>query len=372
MGKFFTNLRVFAGIVILLLLSQQALLAEPDDGEVETESAVESLTVGCAKIIVPVVLSADNNYAPQMYVTMLSMLKNANRATCYYFHLLIPSNFEQRYKDEIVIFVNKYDCKITFIDMGAKLLGVTIPGNFPLAASYRLMAPDLLPNFDKCLYMDVDVIVYHDLADLYNNTDLGDCYIAGIKDATPLSDERSIRYVASVLNIDTDQYVNSGVLLMNLDLMRKDELSKKLIAVAKHGIDGTKPFLFPDQDALNKVCCGRIKFLDIKYNVRQDFFIKVKKIQKAREDFENYFGKEQLNEAYTNPFVFHFVCPVKPWASQFLLHEYACEWWKWLKETPFYDEVLRKVNSKPNLIPTPIIAKPSKVEEIHISEIWKN
>jgi lipopolysaccharide biosynthesis glycosyltransferase len=193
MGKFFTNLRIFAGIVISLLLSQQALLASPGGREAESESAVESFTIGCVKTIIPVVLSADNNYAPQMYVTMLSTLKNANKNTCYYFHLLIPSNFEQRYKDEIVKFVNKYDCKITFIDMGTKLFGVMIPGNFPLAASYRLMAPGLLPNFDKCLYMDVDVIVYYDLADLYNNTDLGDCYIAGVKDATPLSDEKSIR-----------------------------------------------------------------------------------------------------------------------------------------------------------------------------------
>jgi hypothetical protein len=55
-----------------------------------------------------------------------------------------------------------------------------------------------------------------------------------------------------------------------------------------------------------------------------------------------------------------------------LPYEYVCEWWKWLKETPFYDEVLRKVDSKPNSTPIPIIAKPSKVEEIHISKIRKN
>jgi lipopolysaccharide biosynthesis glycosyltransferase len=70
---------------------------------------------------------------------------------------------------------------------------------------------------------------------------------------------------------------------MNLDLMRKNGLSKKLIAVAKHGINGKTPFLYPDQDALNKVCYGKIKFLDIKYNVRQDFFPRVKKYKKSEK-----------------------------------------------------------------------------------------
>ncbi|MDR0715492.1 MAG: hypothetical protein LBF25_01785, partial [Puniceicoccales bacterium] len=127
---------------------------------------VSSVTEECAKNVIPIILSADNNFAPPMYITMFSILKNSNKDTYYHFHLLVPSNFEQRYKDEITKLGEKYDCKITFIDMGAAFTNM-FPTGWPPSASYRLIAADLLPNYGKCLYIDVDVLVRYDLGELY-------------------------------------------------------------------------------------------------------------------------------------------------------------------------------------------------------------
>ncbi|MDR0715759.1 MAG: hypothetical protein LBF25_03265, partial [Puniceicoccales bacterium] len=147
------------------------------------------------------------------------------------------------------------------------------------------------------------------------------------------------KYVLSTVNIDSNQYINSGVLLMNLNLIRKDGLSEKLVSTLKYGIEGKRSFKFPDQDVLNKVCFGRIKFLGPKYNLYAWLPSKVKSSQEIRKNLENFFGKDQVEEACTNPCIVHFAGP-KPWKNQSL--PYADEWWKYTRQTPFHEEMKDK------------------------------
>ncbi|MDR0595816.1 MAG: glycosyltransferase family 8 protein [Puniceicoccales bacterium] len=345
MGKYLRKLWAFVGLLILLPFSPQALLAKQGDGETTGTGTVaaDSPAAKQPKTLIPVVLSADSNYGPQMYITMLSMLQSAHGDTFYHLHLFIPSNFEQKYKDEIAKFVNKYECKITFINMGTAFSDLAPELGSP-AAHYRLLIADSLKNYVKCIYMDVDILVRHDLVELYN-TDLGDCYIGGVKDAGIFSKcawiPGATNYV--VFDLGLHQYVNSGVILMNLDLIRRDGLTGKLVSTIKHGIDGTKPFLFPDQDALNKVCCGGIKILDIKYNFFSIIPLMNRRSQKFQENMWDLVGKEQFEEACRDPWIVHFA-GTKPWLHQFL--PYAEEWWACARETPFYEEIMSKATRK--------------------------
>ncbi|MDR0679612.1 MAG: glycosyltransferase family 8 protein [Puniceicoccales bacterium] len=345
MGKYLRKLWAFVGLLILLPFSPQALLAGPGDGEAAWTGtvAVDSPATKQVKTLIPVVLSADNNYAPQMYMAMLSMLKSAHGDTFYHFHLLIPPNFEQKYKDEIAKFVNKYECKITFINMGTALSDLAPELGSP-AAHYRLLIADLLKNYMKCIYVDVDTLVRHDLAELYN-IDLGDCYIGGVKDAGIFSKcawiPGATNYV--VFTLDLRLYVNSGVLLMNLDLMRKDGLTGKLVSAIKHGINGTKPFLFPDQDALNTACRSRIKTLDIKYNLFSIIPLLNGRSQKFQEDMWDLVGREQFEEVCKDPWIVHFA-GTKPWLYPSL--PYAKDWLAYARETPFYDEIMSRASPK--------------------------
>ncbi|MDR0715469.1 MAG: glycosyltransferase family 8 protein [Puniceicoccales bacterium] len=343
MGKYLRKLWAFVGLLILLPISPQTLLAGPGDGEIAGTGVADSPATKQIKTLIPVVLSADNNYAPQMYITMLSMLKSAHGDTFYHFHLLIPPNFEQKYKDEIAKFVNKYECKITFINMGTALFDLAPELGSP-AAHYRLLIADLLKNYMKCIYVDVDTLVRHDLTELYN-IDLGDCYIGGIKDAGIFSKcawiPGATNYV--VFTLDLHRYVNSGVLLMNLDLIRKDGLTEKFVSAIKHGINGTKPFLFPDQDALNTACRSRIKTLDIKYNLFSIIPLLNGRSQKFQEDMWDLVGREQFEGACKDPWIVHFAGP-KPWQHQFL--PYADEWWACVRESPFYAEITSKATPK--------------------------
>jgi lipopolysaccharide biosynthesis glycosyltransferase len=309
--------------------------------------AASSATEECAKNIIPIILSADNNFAPLMYITMFSILKNANENTFCDFYLLIHPNFEQRYKDEITKLGEKYNnCKITFIDMGTAFTDV-IPGGYPAAAYYRLATANLLPNYTKCLYLDVDILVLHDLGDLYN-IDIDSCYIAGMKDMGIADSEWFSQWFSHYIKFDLQipdpyQYINSGVLLMNLDLIRKDGLTEKLTSVAKHGIDGQRPFSFADQDVWNKVCLGRIKFLDPEWNVFSHLLLILEKSQEYYKKAGIIFGKKQFEKACINPCIVHFAGP-KPWANP--SQPYADEWWEYARQTPFYGELSAKIQPK--------------------------
>lgn len=120
----------------------------------------------------------------------------------------------------------------------------------------RLELPERLPDLDKILYLDGDILVQQDLTGLYQ-TELGDHLIAAVADM-----------MAGIFNPYTnelpgDTYVNSGVMLMNLRQMRMEGTVDKFFQTK-----ATTPphWIFQDQDVVNACCANRILRLHPRYN----------------------------------------------------------------------------------------------------------
>jgi lipopolysaccharide biosynthesis glycosyltransferase len=302
---------------------------------IETQNVTQNITYGeKTNDVIPIVLSADNNYGPQMYVTMLSILKNSNVDTRYDFYLLVPSDFKAMYKYFILEIGDQYGCEINFIDMRSAFANSPLKNDWPAPAYYRLLIPDLLPNYKKCLYLDTDIVVRHDLTELFN-TDLEDFYIAGINERHAVIDE--FKYLSSINLHGAKHYINSGVLVMNLDLMRKDHLKEKLVSTAKHGVDGEKAFMWADQDALNIVCRGRVKLLDLKFNVFPGIFDSILDSEDFLSKMKEFYGEKQFGEACNDPLILHFAGG-KPWKSPTAMFDNR--WWEICRLSPFYEEIL--------------------------------
>lgn len=105
----------------------------------------------------------------------------------------------------------------------------------------------------KILYIDADAIVVDDIQDLWD-IDLKNYALAGIKENGEWSKHLGIEGM-------NDKYINSGVLLMNLDLIRKEKIDDAMIYLLNK-----KFYLFPDQDVINVVCKDRIKYVSNIYN----------------------------------------------------------------------------------------------------------
>ena len=122
------------------------------------------------------------------------------------------------------------------------------------AACYRLILPKLLPDVDLCLYIDSDTLIVDDITPVWD-TDMEGYLLAGVFD--DISPVRAQTVGDHIQGIHT--YVNSGVLLMNLALMRERKIQEKLLGELGN-------YLVVDQDLLNVVCYGAIRLLPSDYN----------------------------------------------------------------------------------------------------------
>lgn len=122
------------------------------------------------------------------------------------------------------------------------------------AACYRLILPGLLENVNLCLYIDSDTLIVGDITPLWE-MDMEAYALAGVFD--DISPVRAQTVGNHIPGIQT--YINSGVLLMNLKLMRERGIEEQLLS-------GVSDYLVVDQDLLNVVCYGLIRLLPADYN----------------------------------------------------------------------------------------------------------
>ena len=203
-----------------------------------------------------------------------------------------------------------------YIPLKGRLEGIYTDPRYTEAASFRLLLPELLPEYDSLVYIDCDVIVRQDIGTLYAQTRLEDKYLGVVFEA-PIENQAQ-RFRA--LGCDPRCYFNSGFLLMNLKQMRQEKVSEKLLEACK------VPYLeFPDQDALNQVCQGKVLPLSPLYNGIRTFFL-----PQYKPDFEQEYPQPGLWEKVQYQATIHYTGG-KPW--QLLTVQFAA-WWSTYDSLP--------------------------------------
>lgn len=189
---------------------------------------------------------------------MVSILENGYANTFYAFYLLIPYNFSKIIENQIFELINKYKCYINFIYIEKILKNLKKKMSFNSLHSYHIFLAGnlILKEFDKFIYLQFDMCVVKDLSELYN-IDMKDNYIAGVVDADfYFTGNKNCKR----LNLPSmKQYVNIGMLIINLKQIRKDNMIQKFIELSKRN------YLYQDQDIINIACYGKIITLPPKY-----------------------------------------------------------------------------------------------------------
>ena len=132
---------------------------------------------------------------------------------------------------------------------------------------YRFIIQEALPFYSKLLYLDCDLVVNGDVAELFD-TEMGDNAIAAVPDIDfignlNMKDGIRAEYVRKQLHMrDAYGYFQAGVLVMNLDRTRKIHTVHEWLQIA------SKPgYIYNDQDILNTECEGLVTYLDYSWNV---------------------------------------------------------------------------------------------------------
>lgn len=202
-----------------------------------------------------IVYACTKSWYQYLLVTLYSLLKYNEVEKLYIFledDTLNLDVLKKMYKNTEFIVINYENILENYIPKNH----INVTNKFTSAALVRLFLPDLLPEEDKVIYIDVDTIVVDDFSELWN-IDITNYLIAGVKDLGLLN---QLDYL-DLMNLPDDTYINSGVLIMNLGRMRKEKITSKFTTFVNR-----KKYRFPDQDALNKICYKKILMIDSKYN----------------------------------------------------------------------------------------------------------
>lgn len=208
---------------------------------------------------IQVCFSTDDNYAKPLKAAMLSILDNKNDEDEYVFHILyskLSDGVIEYLKKGADVVLHKVENEIfePYFNNGV-CKNVTIP------TLYRLILPEILPDVDKILYLDCDILVNSSLKPLYDAISLEDDYLAAAVADLGCSAHQSR------LGLENDEnvfYFNAGVILFNLNRMRKEGTQDKLFDYLKQNFEH---LLYSDQDVLNAVLKGRAKRMDKKFNM---------------------------------------------------------------------------------------------------------
>ncbi len=264
---------------------------------------------------IPIFFTVDDNYAPFLAAAINSAVKNSSdnrkyRAIVLY-QELSRKNIEKLSKLAKDNFsVEFYAMKNSFDAITDRMSNRLRCDYFTLTIYFRLFIPLMFPQFDKGIYIDSDVVVTSDIAELFD-IDIKDNFIGACRDYSIADIPPLVSYTENAVGVKGDEYINSGVLLMNLKKMRENDFEGHFLNLLNtYHFDS----IAPDQDYINAICNGKIHYLSQEWDTMPDSSTPVE-----------------------NPKLIHYNLFSKPWCYDGI--KYADEFFKYASDCGYIEEI---------------------------------
>jgi len=259
---------------------------------------------------IPVFFACDDSYVKYMMVAMNSLIDHATMAHDYRLYVL-STNISDK-NAEALKAMETANVFIEIVDVSEELKKtadkMSVRDYYSLTTYYRIFIAEMFHEYDKVLYLDSDIILLQDVAELYKYN-LGDNYVGAVQDYLVAHTDVYGEYVENVLGISKNAYFNAGILLINSRQFRKQNLKKKFIEL----LDMYTFVVAQDQDYLNILCQNKILWIDSKWNVQMSES-ETRKLEKVG--------------------LVHYNLAEKPW--HFESGKYAEFFWKYAMGTKYY------------------------------------
>lgn len=295
---------------------------------------------------IAIALSADDFYSPYL-ATVIESIRENSSVNYNYDIMVMNKNISPKNQRKIKSIVDSNsNFAIRFIDISRyeeKFKGLFLRGHFTIETWFRLIMPEIMPNYKKVLYLDSDLVVNSDIAELYN-TDISGFLLAACHDADTAGlyngfEPNKKEYMDNVLKIvNPFDYFQAGVILFNLDEFRKQLNVDETLKYAS-----SYDWQLLDQDVLNYLAQGKVKYVDMAWNVMYDWLDIRRKniIALAPKKLQ-----DQYDTAHASPKILHYAGPDKPWNDPTV--DYAELFWRYCRNSGYYEECLfRSLANKP-------------------------
>ncbi len=191
------------------------------------------------------------------------------------------------------------------------LEGLKIDGHVSADTYLRLFAPDYLPDVDKILYLDSDILVRHSVHQIYH-TDFAGAHLIAVPNISRRSAffgaERGVPSYSRLGVTASTRTFNAGVMLLNLERWRATKTTSAIVEYLRRYRDHV---LWWDQDGLNAVLHANWKALPAKWNAMTNHFLECHSWDESLLDHDTF------EEVFRNPGIIHFSSPHKPWHEDY-------------------------------------------------------
>lgn len=238
---------------------------------------------------IPIVLAFNNQYALGAGVTIASIIEHADKDDKLVFYIL-EKNVSSFYKEKIEQLKKFRPFEIHWITVHH-----LIPSHLNYPTYYRYLLGELFPQYKKVIYMDVDVYVFSSLKSFYNQN-IDGYYIAGVEDMHGAQHTTSCH----------TRTFNAGVMLVNIDMWRKNHIFEKATDKEYQKYDRFQK----DQTVLNCLFNNSVLWLSPMYNFHHS--CQVKRPVFCAYGYNRY-SMEEIQNAQKNMLIFHYIIEGKPW-----------------------------------------------------------
>ena len=259
------------------------------------------------------------------------MLETKKKNSFYILHILVTSlSFNEINYKKIMLLKHRYaGIEIIFHDMG-NLCSDFPTDIYPITNYYKLQLENIINDTDKIIHLDIDTIILNDLNEFYS-VNMENKFYKGILDSIYFNE-------SDKFNTPSQHYINLGVSLINVGLLKKEKYFPKFLKFAKQH---PNELMFGDQTIINSLCIDKIGYLKPKFS-----FFSYRDLNEALESNENRrtkYTKQELIEGYINPTLIHYYLKPKPWEYNFD-RGYLDEWWAFTELNMFYNECISIIN----------------------------
>lgn len=275
-----------------------------------------------------VLYTCDNNYVWLMGISVISMFENNTHIRDLTVYLLGEkiSSDNKRLLQKIG---ETYGREILVVDVPQlDIPEALVSSRWPISAFLRLFSGQLLPeNLNRVLYLDCDTIITGDI-ELLDKVDLQGRVCLGVKDCI------GKQYKKNIGLEDNGIYVNAGVLLLNLEMLRCVRIQE---IISRYMEERLRLINYADQDILNGIFNGKIGVLDPKYNVMTiDAVYSHEEICWLRKP-TCFYTEEELKAAVLAPVIIHYTTNmrvIRPWFAN-TNHPFASDFRKYFAMSPW-------------------------------------
>jgi len=214
----------------------------------------------------PIVLALASNerYFPGLYCAVASALRYLDRTREVNLKVL-DGGISQTSRDTLSKLIDRVRgvVRLEFVTVNPSVFGKATLGPGESHMTYcRILLPHLL-GVSRLIYLDCDVLAFRDLAELFDFELPLDKPIAAVRDSETLSLADDSREIAHAMKLPAEgAYFNCGVMLMNLDALRKQDFFKRAVEF----LNRKSAYRFWDQSAINFLLYGQIDELPEYWN----------------------------------------------------------------------------------------------------------